>query len=574
MSDQHPTGEIVSAKPIENVTWLHLSDWHQGLPDFDRSVLLEGLLDDIGRRADFDPRLARIDLVIFSGDIAFSGTKDEYLLVETDLVAPLREMLGDETKFIFAPGNHDVDRNRIPDIPPDWDKLITSPASNSTKKIGDAFFDARKSPSLLAPFENFYAFAERNGCSYPAGRFIFASVLGTADANVGVVAINTALCCARHALHVDEDKKSEDRKTNNPPQPWDYGTLTISERQLKEAIKQIKHASIKILVMHHPINWMRESEQPVLEQLVADNFDIVLNGHEHLPRFNSVSGNYGEIKFVPAGSAFAGRTPDNPRYTNAFNFGLIDLAGQEGAIHHRLWEEVKGRWKEDTRYWPNGVSRFLIDKKILPNNVKYLFDAQRHFRWCRTKRAARNAEITLAHEQVEIGGRRFIQATVRYVIQLHPGPAEDFIFETNINKRIEGHPVPEVRDRAFTPVKMSPNPTQPTPHAKNGHKIVGSVKLSVQSTTVEYHYRMLECEDGIWCFQIGRFTDNVKIQIRRAKGYEYEFMPMGGFPDRQPGPDGVFEFESLDSDGGHLPGQGYMVQWYRMDVPEPAVLLK
>src|SRR3954468_17075749 len=44
------------------ISWLHISDWHQGLPDFDRSVLLQGMLEDIRARSSFDSELSDIDL--------------------------------------------------------------------------------------------------------------------------------------------------------------------------------------------------------------------------------------------------------------------------------------------------------------------------------------------------------------------------------------------------------------------------------------------------------------------------------------------------------------------------------
>ncbi|MGY4465883.1 hypothetical protein ACVWWK_001565 [Bradyrhizobium sp. LB9.1b] len=73
---------------------------------------------------------------------------------------------------------------------------------------------------------------------------------------------------------------------------------------------------------------------------------------------------------------------------------------------------------------------------------------------------------------------------------------------------------------------------------------------------------MLETGDGVWFFGLGRFIDRVEINIERAEGFDYEFKSMGGFPDLQPGPHGVLKYETLQSEGGHLPGQGYMVQWY------------
>jgi hypothetical protein len=296
---------------------------------------------------------------------------------------------------------------------------------------------------------------------------------------------------------------------------------------------------------------------------LADNFDLVLYGHEHLPRFSSVSGNFGDIKFVPAGCSYAGRTPENPRYTNAYNFGLIDLKGEDGAIHHRQWREELGRWTVDDRYWPNGVARFLLQKDLLPGNKGYIFDALRRYKPYHAKRSAKLAEITLTHTPMKIDGEEFLEASIRYKLELHPGEAEKYIFRTITNKRITEHASEKVRNQAFSVMSMLPKPTEEVQDGNGSRKILGAVELSGTSAKILYEYRMLETSFGVWFFTLGRFTDNVRFQFKRAKDYEYEFLPLGGFPNIEFDKDGLLSFEALESDGGHLPGQGYMVQWYR-----------
>ena len=63
---------------MAKLTWLHLSDWHQKGPDFDRQVVRDALIRDIRQRADIDGSLAKVDFIVFSGDLAFSGKPEEY----------------------------------------------------------------------------------------------------------------------------------------------------------------------------------------------------------------------------------------------------------------------------------------------------------------------------------------------------------------------------------------------------------------------------------------------------------------------------------------------------------------
>ncbi len=216
-------------------------------------------------------------------------------------------------------------------------------------------------------------------------------------------------------------------------------------------------------------------------------------------------------------------------------------------------------------YWPDGVAHFLIQKKEpLPGNAKYIFHAQRLFKPYHAKRAGRRAEITLKHQPIDLPEGTFIEATVRYKIELYPGPEELFEFKTIPNKQVETHPSKNVRDRAFSVIEMSPEAQEAKRDATQNNRIAGVAKISSQATKIVYQYQLLEMEHGVWYFALGRFMDQVKINIVKAPGFEYEFQSIGGFPDLQPGPD-ILSFETVESEGGHLPGQGYLVQWYPAD---------
>jgi len=212
-------------------TWIHLSDWHQGRPDYDRHLLLERLLEDIAKRQKLDDRLGSMDLIVFSGDIAFSGQRSEYADTQEQVVDPLRGILGSKTSFLFAPGNHDLDRVRLKEIPSDWEREILSKSPERHKRIGEVLYDKRKEAMVLAPFENFYSFAKNNGCKYEEGKSVLSMRVMRANRIVGIAAVNTAVCCARHRV------KSHD--VGDAGDWWDYGVLSITERQMRDAVKRV-----------------------------------------------------------------------------------------------------------------------------------------------------------------------------------------------------------------------------------------------------------------------------------------------------------------------------------------------
>ena len=87
------------------LTWLHLSDWHQKEKkekDFDRQVVLDALIKDIKNLKAISQDLEKIDFIVFSGDVAFSGKPEEYNAAKEEFFDPLLKAcnLSPENLFI------------------------------------------------------------------------------------------------------------------------------------------------------------------------------------------------------------------------------------------------------------------------------------------------------------------------------------------------------------------------------------------------------------------------------------------------------------------------------------------
>jgi 3',5'-cyclic AMP phosphodiesterase CpdA len=109
---------------MAGITWLHLSDWHQEGRDFDRQVVRDALIQDIREREKkISSDLAKIDFIVFSGDVAHAGKKEEYEAAKENLFDPLLEATGLTTERLFiVPGNHDLDRSSFKLLPEDVKK--------------------------------------------------------------------------------------------------------------------------------------------------------------------------------------------------------------------------------------------------------------------------------------------------------------------------------------------------------------------------------------------------------------------------------------------------------------------
>ena len=92
--------------------WLHLSDFHIGKDNYGQIKLFNYIIDNIRKKRQDGFSL---DMIIFTGDITYSGAEDQYKLFAKEFIAPLFELYdGDLPKLYFVPGNHDLDRNQAP----------------------------------------------------------------------------------------------------------------------------------------------------------------------------------------------------------------------------------------------------------------------------------------------------------------------------------------------------------------------------------------------------------------------------------------------------------------------------
>ena len=94
---------------MEAFSWLLISDLHLKADSgtWGQSVVLRDMVRDMEARKE---DLQNIQFIIVSGDLAFSGSQAEYLLVEAFL-DDLRTVVGlDRSRVFFVPGNHDISR--------------------------------------------------------------------------------------------------------------------------------------------------------------------------------------------------------------------------------------------------------------------------------------------------------------------------------------------------------------------------------------------------------------------------------------------------------------------------------
>ena len=326
---------------MTGVTWLHLSDWHQQKgKNFDRKIVFRALLKDIRERNKISSDLEKIDFVIFSGDVAFGGKEEEYKAAKEQLFQPILEAcgLGPEQLFI-VPGNHDLDRDEFKLLPHDLIKPLST-----EEEVQDWLTNDRNKSRLLEPFNAFSTFV-REYTKQDQPNYVNIKIMKFGDKQIALLGLNSAWMCGRNETEIG-----------------DYGLVTVGEPQIYSALDETSGADLKIAVLHHPFDWLREFDRNRVEDQLMQECDFILRGHQHKPKVEITRGTAGDCVIIPAGASYDRRMAENPRYANSYNFVHLDFDTENGAVFLRRWSDEGNRWLEDIASCKGGIYDFNLFK--------------------------------------------------------------------------------------------------------------------------------------------------------------------------------------------------------------------
>jgi len=320
------------------VTWLHLSDLHfQQSSAYDANVVLEPLLEDIARLKT-DEGLCP-DFAAITGDIAFSGKPEEYALAY-EFIEKLSRVTGLSREHLFmVPGNHDINMSLI---------------EPSTQSLGNTITDRKKygqlceSPQLwklvLKRFEGWSQFFNDHfdgELTFDDDNYYYAKTLDLTGTRVAILGLNSAWL--------------------SHPEADDAHGLVLGERQVRAALETAKKdsAQIKIALMHHPCELLRQFDQNDSAELLLDKCNFMLHGHLHRPSTAWLSTPDSYATVIAGGACYATR-----EYLNSYNFVKLDLKTNTGVIYFRSYSDRGGGfWAPDTRLYKNasnGRHKFVL----------------------------------------------------------------------------------------------------------------------------------------------------------------------------------------------------------------------
>jgi tetratricopeptide (TPR) repeat protein/predicted phosphodiesterase len=323
---------------MAGLTWLHLSDWHQKGKDFDRRVIRDALINDIEGRTKISPELAKIDFIIFSGDVAYSGRPEEYQAAKIELFDRLLNATGLKSDRLFiVPGNHDLDRKMFED------NILLSgllDLLNDYDRVKTLLDSEKQRANILEPFQAFTDFVA--GYTHQE-KPSYANIRewNISGKKIALLGLNSSWACGR--------------KYN------DKGFVFAGEPQIFDSLERISKAEIKIAVLHHPFDWLNDNDRDLVETHLMQHCDFILQGHQHKPNVTIINGTSGHCTVIPAGACY---DRCDPRTTNAYNFIHLNFDLGKGIAFLRRWSEARRVWIEDIDSHPQGRFEFYLTKSI------------------------------------------------------------------------------------------------------------------------------------------------------------------------------------------------------------------
>jgi hypothetical protein len=247
-----------------DLVFLHISDIHfrqaqaGDVHDANQGIRNE-LQRDLRR---LRAKLPRLDGLILTGDIAFAGKPDEYAFA-ANWIESIRESVGCAPEGVMVtPGNHDVDRDLIPDAGTvhaiHQQIRAAATLAEHDERLAAVLRDAVRGESLLTPLAAYNDFARKYGCEVTRTQPYWERRFPLSDGTqIRIRGLTTTLLSGPH----DHEQTSK----------MLYGA---AQRMI------LRQDGVRnIVVGHHPPSWSIEGE--VAERDFSTLTVLQAYGHKH-----------------------------------------------------------------------------------------------------------------------------------------------------------------------------------------------------------------------------------------------------------------------------------------------------
>lgn len=311
-----------------NLKWLHISDIHfHPKTDWRDNAARESLLKYLENTFREDESL-HPDLIFCTGDIAFGETGlaplakqyEQAVVFFNDLLRICGregETLSKDRLFV-VPGNHDINRNRFNR---DAQETLTNKAKRPhqhveeiNRRFSECSSEFKDAVKRLYEYDQFIqSFLPHQHDS--EGRCFYTRVINIEGLDIGIAGFNSAWSCSG---------------------PEDDRHLWLAAKwQCNTAESAIKTADIRFGLIHHPTDWLNESDRDIMTRRIPGHFHFWLHGHSH------------NAWVVPGASHItiaAGAVGAQERDEFGFNLGCFNKDESKGTIHLHTYSPRDNGW--------------------------------------------------------------------------------------------------------------------------------------------------------------------------------------------------------------------------------------
>jgi 3',5'-cyclic AMP phosphodiesterase CpdA len=282
------------------------------------------------------------DLVVLTGDLAFSGQADEYALARTWLEEVLWSVLTvgsapllPRDRLLLVPGNHDVDRGAIGSVARMVQEGLLD--KQNQNEVAEVLGNADQRELVIrrhASFLSFYGDWLGQSQTLPWWRKPF-DIKGQ---RIHIAGLDSAWMASGDG---------------------DRGRLIIGRWQINQTVdvREAEGPDWRLALLHHPWDYLAEFDLRESRQAVHLHCDLLLRGHLH----------EGEVALVrPADpkraclELAAGCLYESSRYPNAFQWVELHAQPRMVRVLFRVWN--RGEWQVDRNQpgCPEGVAEIAL----------------------------------------------------------------------------------------------------------------------------------------------------------------------------------------------------------------------
>jgi predicted phosphodiesterase len=314
---------VQSTMPLR---FIHLSDIHFGQEKgglvFVHNDVRDQVVEDAGCLRDtFSDQ--KIDGILVTGDLAYSGTAEEYSEAGTFLDRLTLRVGCPRTAVRVIPGNHDIHRESICKASA-W--MLSEIAAKGATALDSFLEDEQDREVLYGRLRQYGKFSIAYNCPLDgAGGIAGEQKIPLAPGRtLKFIGLNSALSCGAN----DEQ-----------------GKLMLGAKQW---VLPRTPGEELVVLCHHPLDWFQDSDEAL--KYVRSRARVFMSGHEHNPSFDvqPVEGGC-DLLIVAAGAT----TPPTATEVYKYTFNVIEFDWDEAkdglrvTLFPRVWSDERTRFEEN-----------------------------------------------------------------------------------------------------------------------------------------------------------------------------------------------------------------------------------